>query len=110
MRKHLIGMVVAICLGAGLAVTAFADEPIDWHAQERQLKQSQRSERVAMKLKEHQIRQSLKASPVSGATRAEIIHKMQREHRELIQKQRDAIQKLKDQERAYREYQRTNGG
>ncbi len=110
MRKHLIWVVVAICLGAGLALTAFADEAVDWRTQERQLKQSQRTERVAMKFKEHQIRQSLKANPVSGADRAEIIHKMQRDHRDLIMKQKDAMQKLKDQEKAYREYQRTNGG
>lgn len=110
MRKLLIWVVVAMCLGAALAVTAFADDATDWHAQERQLKQSQKTERVAMKLKEQQIRQSLKANPVSGATRTEIIHKMQRDHRNLILKQKDAMQKLKDREKAYREYQRTNGG
>ncbi len=110
MRKSLIMMVAAMCLGAGLAVNALADEPIDWRAQEKQLKQSQKVERDAMKLKERQIRQSLKATPVPVATRDTIIHKMQREHRDLLLKQKDARQKLKDQEKAYREYLRSNRG
>lgn len=110
MRKYLTLMVAAMCLCTGLAVSAFADEPVDWRAQERTLKQSQKAERDALKLKEQQIRQSLKANPVPAATRDTIIHKMQREHRDLILKQKDAMQKLKDQEKAYREYQKVNGG
>ncbi len=110
MRKSLIMMVAAMCLGIGLTSIALADQQIDWRTQKKQLKQSQKLERDTLKLKERQIRQSLKAQPVSGATRAQIIDKMRRDHRDLILKQRDAMQKLKEQEKAYREYQRANGG
>jgi hypothetical protein len=110
MRNYLIMIVAAMCLASGLSVTALADNTVDWRAQERQLKQAQKSERDGMKLKERQIRQSLKANPPPTSTRDTIIHKMQHDHRDMILKQKDAMQKLKDQEKAYREYQRANGG
>jgi hypothetical protein len=108
MRNYLIVMVATMCLGISLAATVRAQD-VDWRAQERQLKALQKQERNALKVQQRTLKQSLKNPQVSGVTRTQAKHQMQRDHRNLIEKQKDALQNLKDQEKAYKEYRRTTG-
>ena len=109
MRNYLIVMVATMCLGFSLATTARAQNNVDWRAQQRQLKSLQKQERNALKAQQRNIKRSWKDARASSATRIEAKHQMQRDLRNLKQKQKDALQNLKDQERAFKEYQRNSG-
>jgi len=108
MRNYLIVMVATVFVGISLA-TAVRAQNIDWRAQVKQLKSQQKLERDALKVRQRNVKQSWKTARVSSATRAQGTHRMQRERRDLIQKQKDELQNLKDRQRASKENQRMSG-
>jgi len=108
MRKFLIVMVATMCLGISLAGTVQAQDS-DYKLLQQQLIAQQKRERDALKAQQQSIKQSWKTKPVSGAYRAEATHQMQRDRRNLLQKQKDARQDLKDRQRAWQENQRNYG-
>jgi len=108
MRNYLIVMVATMCLGISLASTVQAQNT-DFRTLQQQLKLQQKRELNALKAQQRSIKQSWKTTQVSNATRAQAKHQMQRDRRNLIQKQKDALQDLKDQQRANKQYERNSG-
>ena len=105
MRNYLIVMVATVCLGLGLT-TALRAQNSNWRAQQQQLKTQQKLERNALKVRQRNIKQTWKNSHVSNVTRTQAKHQMQREHRDLVQRQKDARQDLKDRQKALKENRR----
>lgn len=99
MRKYLIVMVAALCLGFVSAIPARA-QYVDWHAQKKQLKSQQKLEYNALKVQQRNRRQSWNRARVSSAERARANHQMKRERRDLRQRQKDAMQDMKDRQRS----------
>ena len=108
MRKCLIVMVAAMCLGIGSTGAVQAQGP-NWRSQQQQLKLQQKRERNALKLQQRNIKQSWKNARISSATRAQTKHQMQRANRDLKQRQKDAMQDMKDRQRSLKEMQRAYG-
>ncbi|HTS69987.1 MAG TPA: hypothetical protein VMO17_13480 [Terriglobia bacterium] len=109
MHKNLVVMVAAMCLGACLAGAARAQD-VDWGAQRRQLKQQQKLELDSLKAQQHNMKQSWSSGHISSAERSRAEHQMQRELRDLKQRQKDAMQDLKDHEKAMKEMHHAYGG
>jgi hypothetical protein len=105
MRKYLVVMVAATCLGIGSTSAVRAQGP-DWRSQQQQLKLQQKRERNALNLQQRNIKRSWKNARISSATRAQTKHQMQRATRDLKQRQRDAMQDLKDRQKAFQQNQR----
>jgi hypothetical protein len=108
MRNFLIVMVATMCLGISLAESVRAQGG-DWRGQRTQLKAQQKIERKAQKRQQQNVKQSWKNQRISNATRDQAKHQMQRERRDLKQRQKDARQDLKDRQKALRETQRIYG-
>jgi hypothetical protein len=105
MRTSLIIMVATLCLGVGLATETRA-QTIDWNAQMQALKAQQKLEWHALQVQHQTRRNSWKGLEVSGLDRSRANHEMQREARDLKQKQKDARQDLKDRQKALGAMQR----
>jgi hypothetical protein len=73
------------------------------------LKQRQKQERNALKMRRHFAMESMKGQHASPALRAQMKHQMQREERALRQKQKDEKQELKDRMRLNKENQKLYG-
>jgi len=108
MRKFLVAMVAAMCVGICLAGGARADNA-ELRAQRQQLKEQQRRERNALKLQQQNMKQSWKNGNVPSAQRSAMRHQMQRSIRDLKTRQKDSMQDLKDRQRSMRDMQRANG-
>jgi hypothetical protein len=108
MRKYLIGMVAAMCLGMSL-VSAARAQNADLRAQRQQLKLRQKRERNVLKVQQQNIKQSWKDGHASSAVRTGAKRQMQRASRDMKQKQKDAMQDLKDHQRSLQAMQRANG-
>lgn len=108
MRKYLIVMVAAMCLGISSA-SAVRAENADWRSQQKQLKAHQKIERNALRAQQRNIKRSWKNVHVSSASRTETKHQMQRSSRDLNQRQKDAMQDLRDRQKALKENQRVYG-
>jgi hypothetical protein len=70
------------------------------------LKQRQKEERKAMKLKKRYMQQSMRSQHLPKAIRDQMKHQTQREQRALREKQKDEMQDLKDRIRIAKESQR----
>ena len=105
MHRYLIVMVVAIFLGTGLATTVRAQN-VDWRTQRKMLKSQQKLEWHALKVQQQNRQLSWKGQKVSSAQRVQAKHQMQRERRDLKQRQKDAMQDMRDRNRSLRAVQR----
>jgi len=100
MRKSLIFLMMACFLAIPLVcVEASARNSLEI----LQLKQRQKEERKALKMRQHYLKESMKGANVPNAIRLQNKHQIQREVRELREKQNDEMQDLKDRQRLYRE-------
>jgi hypothetical protein len=73
------------------------------------LKQQQKAERKAMKLRHHYQKEAMKGQVIVPAVRVQMKHQMQREERELSEKHKDQMQDMKDRMRLYKESMRQWG-
>lgn len=104
MRKYLAVILAMIALGTSLAAVAGAQN-IDWRTQRRMLKSQQKLEWHALKVQQQNRKLSWRGQKVTGAQRAQAMHEMQRERRDLRQRQKDALQDMKDRNRSLRAMQ-----
>ncbi len=101
MRRLLIALVVAMTvvgLGSGLMAQVYK-------VNKQQLKERQKSERKALKLKQKYTHQSMKGRNFPKSVRDQMKHQEQREKRELRERQKDERQDIKDRERSMKEMQ-----
>jgi hypothetical protein len=106
MRKILFG-VVLVCLMAFPAAKVLAAP--SGNPEVQLLKQRQKEERNALKMRERYMKQSMKAQNLSPALRAQQKHQMDKEKRALRQKHRNETQELKDRLRLNKESQKLYG-
>jgi hypothetical protein len=106
MRKTLFG-VLLVCLMAFPAAKVVAGPRENSEVQ--LLKQRQKEERKALKIRERYLKQSMKAQNLSPALRAQQKHQMDKEKRALREKQKNERQELKDRLRVIKESQRLYG-
>jgi biopolymer transport protein ExbB/TolQ len=108
MRKYLIVMVATMCLGISSA-TAVRAQNVGWSAERKQLKAQQKLEFNALKVQQRNRKQSWNRQRVTSAERAQANHQMKRERRNLKQRQKDALQDLKDRQKAVSDMNRAYG-
>lgn len=100
MRKSLYCLMMACFLAVpSICVNAAARNNLEI----QQLKQRQKEERKALKMRQHFMKESMKGQNVAKAIRLQNKHQMEREARELREKQKDEVQDLKDRQRLYDE-------
>ena len=98
MRNLVLRVFVGLVLvfAAGNRVAAQGLDP----AAKRQVKARQKEEWKSLKLKEHYTKQMLRNQSLPRAERIQAKHEMQRERRELRQRQKDELQDWKDRQRS----------
>lgn len=106
MRKTLFWVFLA-CLVTFPAVKALGLP--SGNSEVRLLKQRQKQERKALKMRERFAKQSMKGQNFSPALRAQAKHQRQREMRALREKQKNERQELKDRLRLNKESQKLYG-
>jgi hypothetical protein len=102
MRKLLWALTVAF-LGMCLSGSWLAAQ--DFRVENGQVKQRQKAERKAMKLKHKFTKESLASREIPRSQRQMMNHQMERERRELRERHRDEVQDLKDRQKALKESQ-----
>ena len=102
MRKLLWVLIVAF---AGLCLSVSWLSAQDFGGEKHQVKDRQKAERKAMKLKHKFTKQSLSSREVPRSQRQMMKHQMEREQRELRERHRDELQDLRDRQRALKESQ-----
>jgi hypothetical protein len=106
MRRILCSIMLACFLVFPAAVLSAAPRG---NPEVQTLKQRQKAERKAMKLKKQYMKQSMRSQNLPKAIRDQMKHQLQREQRALRQKQKDEMQDLKDRIRVANESQRNMG-
>lgn len=102
MRKILLALMAALILSCASGFRASAQ---DVGSQKQVLKVRHKLERNALQAKHRMVKQSLRGQGVSRGQRLQMKHQMERERRELRQRQQDELQNLKDQLRIVKESQ-----
>ena len=102
MRKLLVALAVAfawICLSGSFLVGQ------DFKAETGQVKERQKAERKALKLKHKFTKESVSSREMPRSQRLMLKHQMERERRELRERHRDELQDLKDRQKSLKESQ-----
>ncbi|MFB3923856.1 MAG: hypothetical protein ACE145_19200 [Terriglobia bacterium] len=102
MRKLLLALaagIAAVCLSGSLLLGQ------DFKTERGQVKERQKAERKALKLKHKFTSESMKSQEIPKSQRQMMKHQMEREERELREKHRDEMQDLRDRQRALKESQ-----
>ncbi len=107
MRNYLVVMVATICLVTGLATAARAQQNVNWREQEKMMKAQQKLERHALLVQQANRKMSWKHQQVNSTQRDQAKHQMQREMRDLKQKQKDQLQDMKDRQKGLSQMQHT---
>jgi Spy/CpxP family protein refolding chaperone len=102
MRKILLALMAALILSCASGFRASAQ---DVGSQKQQVKVRHKLERNALQAKQRMVKQSLRGQGVTRGQRLQMKHQMERERRELRQRQQDELQNLKDQLRIVKESQ-----
>jgi Spy/CpxP family protein refolding chaperone len=102
MRKILLALMAALILSCASGFRASAQ---DFGSRKQQVKVRQKLERHALKVKHRMVKQSLRGQGITRGQRLQMKHRMERERRELRQRQKDELQTLKDQLRIVKESQ-----
>ena len=104
MRKLFMVAITALILGLPGATLRAQDDALK--AQKQVLKLKQKQERAALKLRKNNWTQSLKGQPLPKSERLRIKHQIQREERELRERQKDEQQDSNDRQRLMKEIQK----
>ena len=102
MRKLLLALAIAfawICFSGSWLVGQ------DFKAENGQVKERQKAERQALKLKHKFTKESMKPQEIPKSQRQMMKHQMEREQRELRERHRNELQDLKDRQKALKESQ-----
>jgi polyhydroxyalkanoate synthesis regulator protein len=102
MRKILLALIAALILSCASGFRASAQ---DFGSQKQAVKVRHKLERNALKAKQRMVKQSLRGQGVTRGQRLQMKHQMERERRELRERQQDELQNLKDQLRIVKESQ-----
>jgi len=102
MRKILLALMAALILSCASGFRASAQ---DVGSQKQLVKVRHKLERNALKAKHRMVKESLRGQDVTRGQRLQMKHRMDKERRELRQRQRDELQTLKDQLRIVKESQ-----
>lgn len=102
MRKFLISLLATLVVGLSAGALGTSQE-WDPRPEKQQIKERQKEERQALKLKHQYMRQSIQGQPLPKAERARLKHQRQREKRELRERQKDELQDLRDRRRLAKE-------
>jgi hypothetical protein len=102
MRRFLVVLMAGL-VGIGLLAPRLAAQDIK--VEKQQMKARQKADLRALKLKEQYQKQAMRTHQVPKSVRVQMTHQMQREKRELRERQKDERQDLKDRQRALREAQ-----
>lgn len=102
MRKLFLALAVAL---AGICLSGSWLAAQDFKAERGQVKDRQKAERKALKLKHRFTKESLSSREIPKAQRLMMKHQMERERRELRERHRDELQDLRDRQKALRESQ-----
>jgi hypothetical protein len=106
MQKGLCFVLLA-CLAAAPAANVWARP--SGNPEMQLLKQRQKQERKALKMRRHFAKESMRGQKASPALRAQMKHQMQREQRDLREKQKDEMQEVKDRVRLNKENRKLYG-
>jgi TolA-binding protein len=101
MRKVFV-VLFTLGLAVGLSSWLVAQ---DFHLETKQVKNRQKEEKKALKLKHKFAKQTMGGRDLPKSVRAQMKHQQQREGRELHEKQKDERQDLKDRQRMLKELQ-----
>ena len=105
MRKFLVVAITALIMGMMLVARLRAqDNPLK--VQKQVLKAKQKEERAALTLRKRNWHQSLSGQPLPKSERLRVKHQMDREERELRDRQKDEQQDFKDRQRQMKEMQK----
>lgn len=102
MRKLRLALAITfalICLSGSWLVGQ------DFKGERGQVKERQKAERQALKLKHNFTKESLKSQEIPKSQRLIMKHQMERERRELHERHRDELQDMKDRQKALKESQ-----
>jgi len=102
MRKILLALIAALIL---FCASGFRASAQDFGSRKQQVKVRQKLERNALKVKHRMVKESLRGQGITRGQRLRMKHRMERERRELRQRQKDELQNLKDQLRIVKESQ-----
>ena len=97
MRRLFMVAMVALLLGVPVTVLRAQDDAMK--VQKLDLKLRHKQERTALKLRKKYWKESLQGQPLPKSERLRIKHQMQREERELRERQKDDLQDFKDRQR-----------
>ncbi len=104
MQDLLVKLIAGLVLISATGVSAGA-QVLDARSARQEIKVRQKEERQALKLKEHYTLRMLKDQSLPKAERVRAKHEMQKERRDLILRQKDELQALRDRERSMKEAQ-----
>ena len=104
MRKLFAVAITALMMAVPIATLRAQNDVLK--AQKQVLKAKQKEERAALKLRKKYWQQSLRGQPLPKSERLRLKHQMQREARELRERQKDEQQDFKDRQRSIREMQK----
>lgn len=102
MRRLLLVLMAGLML---ICASAFPTGAQDFKFEKQEVKARQKAEQKALKMKHKFARDSLKGQEVPKAQRLQMKHQMERERRELRERQKNEIQDLKDRQRVLKESQ-----
>ena len=104
MWKLFVVAITALILGLPVATLRAQDDALK--AQKQVLKAKQKQERAALKLRKKYWQQSFRGQPLPASERLRLKHQMQREARELRDRQKDEQQDAKDRQRLMKEIEK----
>ena len=104
MRKLFMVAIVVLILGLPVVTLRAQDDGLK--AQKQLLKARQKQERAALKLRKKYWQQSRKGQPLPKSERIRVKHQMQREERELRERQKDEQQDSRDRKRLMKEIEK----
>ncbi len=98
-------LVVAWTLFLSTLVLALALSAQDFKVESNQIKERQKAEMKALKLKHQYAKDSMRGQPIPKAMRIQMQNEMKREEKALRQKHEDELETLKDRQRVLKESQ-----
>ena len=97
MRRLFMVAMVALLLGVPATLLRAQDDAMKVQKLDQKLRHKQ--ERTALKLRKKYWQESIQGQPLPKSERLRIKHQMQREERELRERQKDELQDFKDRQR-----------
>lgn len=104
MQNLLTRLMAGLVLVSAMGLSGRA-QVLDAKLARQQIKERQKEERHALRLKEHYTKEMLRDQSLPKAERTRAKHEMQKERRDLRLRQKDEMQALKDRQKSIKEAQ-----